>query len=210
MLTRIKQGVLLIITVLIVSACATRTTDIHRVVLDENMSYVLQPIPNHLMNTGIQALFTVKQQGKEKQFLIQVEMTKSHLLVSGMTIEGLSLFNLDWHTAKGKVNYDQKIAIEPLRVLAELQLVLWPVDAISQGLKQGSQEIISQTHREISSANAVIYQIEQQAKISHLINLKHNYSIVIEELERWQLAEDKSVENGQEQRLEQEKVETQL
>jgi len=214
-LTKIKQGLLLICAVFTIGGCATRVTDVHRVVLDENISYVLQPIPEHLINTGIQALFTVKQlktkqQGEEKQLLIQVEMTKSHLLMSGMTVEGLSLFNLDWHIASGTVNYDQKITIEPLRVLAELQLVLWPVEAISQGLQQGSQKTIAENHREIVSSNTVIYQIKQHAKTSHLVNLKQNYSIMIEELERWQLTEENGVDNKQAQHLEQKPLDRHL
>ena len=139
---RIKQSVLLLCVVLFVSACATRAVNIHRVILDDNIGYVLQPIPETLLPTGIQALFTVKQlkvkqQGKENQFLMQVEMTQSHLLISGMTVEGLSLFTLDWHTKLGTLTYDKKIAIEPLRILAELQLVLWPLADISQGLERG-------------------------------------------------------------------------
>jgi len=93
---RIKPSLLLLCASFIISACATRAINIHRVLLDDHIGYVLQPIPENLMNTGIQAFFKVKQQGKENQFLIQVEMSQSHLLVSGMTVEGLSLFTLDW------------------------------------------------------------------------------------------------------------------
>lgn len=171
--------------------------------LDEDISYVLQPIPENLVNTGIQSLFTVKQQGKENQFLMQVEMTQSRLLVSGMTVEGLSLFTLEWHTILGALSYDKKIAIEPLRILAELQLVLWPLAEISQGLERGKLKVITQSHREIKSANEIVYQIKQQANISHLVNLKQHYSIAIEELERWQL----SAENGSDKTLEQDIVE---
>jgi len=201
---RIKSYFLLVCATFILNACATRALNIHRVLLDDNIGYVLQPIPENLMNTGIQALFTVKQlklkhQGKENQFVVQVEMTQSHLLVSGMTVEGISLFTLDWHTKLGTLSYDKKIAIEPLRVLAELQLVLWPLDDVAQGLERAKMNPITETYREISSANEVIYQIKQQSNASHLINLKKNYSIEIEELDRWQL----SVENGSDNKLEQ-------
>jgi len=210
-LTKIKQvklTLLLLCTAFIVSACATRAINIHRVMLGDNIDYVLQPIPDNLINTGIQALFTVKeikvkQQGEEKQFLMQVEMTESHLLVSGMTVEGLSLFTLDWHTKLGTLSYDNKIAIEPLRILAELQLVLWPLADISQGLEQSKMTIKTQGHREIISGNEVIYQIKQQENISHLLNLKQHYSIVIEELERWQLSAEHDSYKELEQRIEQ-------
>jgi len=195
-LARMKQSVLLLCVVFMVTACATRMNNVHRITLDEHINYVLQPIPENLLNTGIQALFTVKQlkakqKDKENQFLIQVEMTRSHLLISGMTLEGLSLFTLDWHTELGTLNYDNKIAIEPLRILAELQLVLWPITDISEGLESGKLNVITQNHREISSVNGVVYQIKQQANTSHLVNLKQHYSIAIEELERWQLSAEK-------------------
>lgn len=196
MLTIIKQsrvGVLLLSAMLIVSACATRIDNVHRVMLDDNIGYVLQPIPEHLINTGIQALFSVKQQGKDKQFLMQVEMTSSHLLLSAITVEGLSLFNLDWHTQLGTLTYDKKIAIEPLRVLAELQLVLWPVIDITQGLEQAKIKIVTDNYREINSEDDLIYQIKQQGSISYMTNVQQNYLLVIEELERWQLLEENSV-----------------
>jgi len=198
-LTKIRQSILLLFTVLIVSACANRMNNVHRIMLDDNITYVLQPIPENLMNTGIQALFTVKQlknnqQGKENQFLMQVEMSQSHLLVSGMTVEGLSLFTLDWNAELNTLNFDKKIAIEPERILAELQLVLWPLVDIAQGLEQANMTIASNNHREISSTDEIIYQIKQQDNISHLVNLKQNYSLVIEELERWQLSDESSSE----------------
>ena len=149
-----------------------------------------QPIPSYLIDTGIQALFSVKQQGKEDKFLMQVEMTASHLLMSGMTVEGLSLFSLDWNTSLNTITYDKKIAIEPLRVLAELQLVLWSVDDISHGLKQAKMIRISQNQRELMSETDVIYKINQRGNVSKLVNLKQNYSIKIEELDRWQLTDE--------------------
>ncbi len=195
-LAKINQYLLLLCTVVIISACATRVDNVHRVILDNGITYVLQPIPNKLINTGIQALFTVKQQGKKNQFLMQVEMTQSQLLISGMTVEGLSLFTFDWQTQLGTLNYDKKIAIEPLRVLAELQLVLWPLADIAQGLEGAEMKVITKRHREISSAQGIIYQIKQQANISHLINLKQHYSITIAELERWQLTKESSANNN--------------
>jgi len=207
---------------LIISACATRVDNVHRIELDDNIAYVLQPIPENLINTGIQALFTlnqrkvnqrkvnqlkVKQHATEKQFLMQVEMTQSHLLASGMTIEGLSLFTLDWNTKLNTLSYDKKIAIEPLRVLAELQLVLWPIADISQGLEQAKMTVITKNHREISSANEVVYQVKQQANISHLVNLKQNYSITVEELDRWQLSEQSYSEPKVEQGIKLDRVE---
>lgn len=205
-LARVKTNILLLCAVFIVSACTTRMDNVHRIMLDDNITYVLQPIPENLINTGIQALFTVKQlkikqQGKENQFLMQVEMTQSHLLISGMTAEGLSLFSLDWNTALNTLSYDNKIAIEPLRILAELQLVLWPLADIAQGLEHAKMKVITKSHREISSAQGITYQIKQLANISHLINLKQHYSITIEELDRWQLTEEISLDNNHSEKV---------
>ena len=91
----------------------------------------------------------------------------------------------------GTLVYDKKIAIDPLRVLAELQLVLWPSSDVAQGLEQGQLKVLSVTYREISSNNDVIYQIKQQDNISQLTNVKADYSIVIEELDRWSLLDEK-------------------
>lgn len=208
---KVNQYILLVCAALMVSGCAMHMDNVHRVNLDDDIAYILQPIPETLVNTGIQAVFTLKQQkkqekpqgkqqGKESQFMIQVEMTSCRLLVSGFTIEGLSLFSLDWHTELGTLVYDKKIAIDPLRVLAELQLVLWPSSDVTQGLEQGTLKVLSVNYREISSNNDVIYQIKQQDNISQLVNVKAGYSIEIKELDRWSLSEtklnEKSDRNG--------------
>ncbi|NRA73083.1 MAG: DUF3261 domain-containing protein [Gammaproteobacteria bacterium] len=196
---KVNQYILLVCVALMVSGCAVRMDNVHRVSLDDDITYILQPIPETLTNTGIQALFKFKQgsqQGKAKQFMIQVEMTASRLLVSAYTVEGFSLFTLDWHTDVGTLVYDKKIAIDPLRVLAELQLVLWPSSDVAQGLEQGQLKVLSVTYREISSNNDVIYQIKQQDNISQLTNVKADYSIVIEELDRWSLLDEKLDTNG--------------
>jgi len=204
-LTRIKQSnvlpqtlltrtlfkvIVLICTVTMITSCATHVDNVHRIKLDDNIAYVLQPIPDSLLNTSILASFTVKQQGKENQFLMQVEMTATRLLISGMTVEGLSLFSLDWHTELGTLDYDKIIEIDPQRVLAELQLSLWPVRSVSQGLTVGKLAVDKHNMREISALGEVIYQIKIHGKNSQLVNLKHNYSIVVEELERWKLTEE--------------------
>lgn len=215
LLAKVNQYILLVCAALMVSGCAVHMDNVHRVDLDDDIAYILQPIPETLVNTGIQALFKLKQQGKqqnaqkstEQEFLIQVEMTSSRILVSGFTIEGLSLFSLDWHTELGTLVYDKKIAIDPLRVLAELQLVLWPSSNVSQGLEQGQLKVLSVNYREISSNNSVIYQIKEQDNISQLVNVKAGYSIVIEELERWSLSDEKSDKNGSENELTADKVE---
>lgn len=182
-----KLGVLLC-AIFIISACATHVVNVQQVALDDNINYLLQPIPENLMNTGIQTLFKVRQQDEIHQFIMQVEMTQSSLFVSAITPEGLSLFNLDWNLKLNTLNYDNKIAIDPLRVLAELQFVLWPLSEVAKGLEQAKVKSITDNHREISSMNGVVYQIKQQGNVSYLNNLKKNYLIEIEELERWQLS----------------------
>lgn len=187
LLATIKQGILLICTVLIVTACAHSVHNAHRVMLDDNIGYVLQPIPENLINTGIQALFQVKQQGLEKQFLMQIEMTSSSLLISGMTVEGLSLFTLDWQIDSGQLSLDKNIAIEPLRILAELQFVLWPISEIALGLEQASIATTKVNTREISIAGDILYKINHNENITHLINIKQDYTLIIKELERWNI-----------------------
>ncbi|RHW75798.1 DUF3261 domain-containing protein [Colwellia sp. RSH04] len=185
-LKQMKRGILLLCTLAFISACVSQLNNVHQVQLDDNITYVLQPIPEELINTGILASFSVNQQGKEEQLLMQVEMSPSRLLISGMTVEGLSLFSLDWHTSLGTLNIDKKIVIEPLRILAELQLALWPSTSISQGLAQG-QLHVKENKREITAAGEVIYQITVNENNSELINLKQNYTIAVDEIERWLL-----------------------
>lgn len=185
-LTRLKKSLLLLCTLALISACASQLNNVHSVQLDDNITYVLQPIPKALVNTGILASFTVNQQGKEEQLLMQVEMSQTRLLLSGMTVEGLSLFSLDWQSSLGTLSVDKKIAIEPQRILAELQLALWPESLIAKGLKQGEFSV-NKEQRMLSALGEVIYQITANDGSSLVMNIKQDYSVAVEEIERWQL-----------------------
>ncbi len=180
------RNILLLCTIAFITSCASQQNNVHRVQLDDNITYVLQPVPDVLINTGILASVTVKRLGEEHQHLIQVEMSPSRILISGMTIEGVSLFSLDWHTELEQLNIDKKITTDPQRILAELQLALWPTSSIYQGLEQG-QLNVKENNRELTALGEVIYQINTKEKHSQLINLKQNYSIAVQELERWVL-----------------------
>ncbi len=180
------RNILLLCTIAFITSCASQQNNVHRVQLDDNITYVLQPVPDVLINTGILASVTVKRLGEEHQHLIQVEMSPSRILISGMTIEGVSLFSLDWHTELEQLNIDKKITTDPQRILAELQLALWPTSSLYQGLEQG-QLNVKENNRELTALGEVIYQINTKEKHSQLINLKQNYSIAVQELERWVL-----------------------
>jgi hypothetical protein len=170
------------------SGCASRLQTFDSVILSESIHYRLQPIPKILTHTGIQALFKVqKKNSEEKSFLIHLEMNESHLLISAMTLEGFSLFSLDWNILLGTLNHDNKTGINPLRVLAELQLVLWPLKSVLQGLNQGILTNSITNERFIHADKTLIYHIKQHDTLYSLYHHQQDYSIKIKELERWKL-----------------------
>lgn len=186
---QVRYYLALLLALFLLNACAAQSLMVHKVMLADTLNYSLQPIPKELANTGILALFTLQQQGTKHEFLLQVEITPQQMLMSGMTVEGLSLFNLAWEPDSSSLDYDHKIAIEPRRVLAELQLMLWPSAAIITGLAPAKLTITAENNRAISTASGTIYVINQQGNSTQLKNLKQGYAITVKELERWSLAE---------------------
>lgn len=181
---------------LLLTACAGKINNIHTVALDNNINYTLQAIPESLVNVGLLSHFEVKQPGKNNTFLMQVEFTQTKILISGMTAEGLSLFNISWDNQEAVLDYTKSIDIDPKRILAELQLVLWPSDLISQGLAK-AKLIATPDSKRVMIDGSLVYDITEQDKINKLINLKQKYSITITTLERWRLSDDNNAKNHQ-------------
>ena len=185
-------------------SCASKPTLVNVVELTPTLNYRLQAVPSALVNKGIQSLFTIEHEQSDKKILIQVEMTANNILVSGMTLEGFSLFTIDWNEQTNSVVIDNFISIDPLRILAELQLSLWPVRTVNQGLSSAVMTSsamlgIADIERKIIQDSVVLYSIKQVNKITTLNNKQQDYSLKIEELDRWTLSTKHAEKPSQEQ-----------
>jgi hypothetical protein len=179
-----------------VVSCANKPIETNAVALSNTVNYQLQPVPELLVNKGIQALLEIKHNKSDEQVLIQVEMTSDNILVSGMTVEGFSLFNIEWQVNTNLAVVDKVISIDPLRILAELQLSLWPVDVINQGLSsaliintQGLKQTAHTKQRTVLQGKTVLYTITQNNNVMILLNKQQDYALTIKELARWELSE---------------------
>jgi hypothetical protein len=137
-ITMLTPKLMQLISVMFISlwvvSCVNKPIETNAVALSDTVSYQLQPVPELFVNKGIQALLEINHNKSDEQVLLQVEMTSDNILVSGMTVEGFSLFNIEWQVNTNRAVVDKVISIDPLRILAELQLSLWPLDVINQGL----------------------------------------------------------------------------
>lgn len=169
--------------------CTSTVNDNQSVKLSGDISYRLQAVKNENINTGELVHIVVDMGNEQRQFLVQIEITDSTLTLSGMSAEGVSLFLLTWHLASNQIQSKVyfPVDLDPLRVLAELQLSRWPVTDVDIGLQGATVIQASSNTRKIVTKNETIYVIEQKDGKWLLSNLLANYEISITPLEQWKL-----------------------
>jgi hypothetical protein len=195
----IQLKTMLIISLILLSACASQQINNTKTDLTDKAFYLLQPVPQALENTGIQAIFNVKHKGENQQLIIQVEFTQENMIASGVTIEGLSLFSVNWHTKSNIIDFESKIELSPLTMLAQLQFALWPITSVNNGLhgammheivhqdKQKEHKQSAVNEKTITTNDQLLYRLSQQSKKTIIINEQKNYQLHITELERWKI-----------------------
>jgi len=178
---------LLLCCLLLVTSCTNQRIIALKLPLAGNAYYLLQPIPASLNNRGLQATFTISHQNKEQELLVQAEFNQSRMVVSGMTLEGLTLFTISWQDSSNIIDFESKIDIEPLRMLAEMQFSLWPIADVANGLKNALIKELSGNTKEISVNDVILYQLSQDNNLTHIINNQQHYQLIINELARWKI-----------------------
>lgn len=174
---------------LLINGCAIPVKINKAVSLTAGIEYELQPVPDELINTGNTALLTIKRDQKEHQLLVQMEISDQTLIMAGSSVEGLSLFLLKWTFDEEEIEVKKylPISLEPLRVLAELQLTRWPLPSIKSGLTGAILIDNVSRSRKLLVEDQLVYQIDFNNNSIILQNLEAPYTLSIKQLEQWKL-----------------------
>ncbi len=179
---------LIISCILLLSSCASQIEGQIKVTLQPGVDYYPQLMPKSEQHYGELSRFVVKKNNQQHQLLVQTESNAENISVVGMSVEGMTLFTLTWYSLEDRLLTKKNIPIdlEPLRILAEMQLVKWPVAVIAQGLVGASIEEKSSGDRIITNLQGeVIYKIDHSGNNIVINNLSQGYIIEIERLEKW-------------------------
>lgn len=82
----------------------------------------------------IEQQLTAHWAGKDKSMLVVLELDAAHIAMAGLSNDGLSLFNLtyDGHKVVSDKSPLLPESVEPQLIIADLQLVYWPVAALQK------------------------------------------------------------------------------
>jgi len=212
---RLNRLIVLLISLAVLTSCSTITRhNNNQVMLGEGVSLTLTPAPSSLLNVGFltQVNGTAgnidnKNNGVKEstvnhyEMLMQTEISTAVLTMVGMTANGLELFQLQWQAEQpivvNRSAMASKIKVEYL--LADFQLVHWPIDRLNQQLKGAivSEQLGPQARRQTRQIRAdgqTIISIEYHyepdvrtpSKISLTNHLRH-YQFSLKTLDKWKL-----------------------
>lgn len=137
-------------------------------------------------------LQTVEAQGPEKTFtfLCALELSGQNIAMAGLTVDGLSLFNIayDGRTLKQEKSPLLLETIDAQYILKDLQFAYWPVDALRKILPVG-------WHIETTAHTRALYRGDEKISVARypanaapwpesveLINYRYGYRLQIKTL----------------------------
>lgn len=179
--------VILVITLLV--GCSTTNQSFNTVPLSSGLVYRIQPIPEQLKQKGQLVHMRIDAKEKSRELLVQSEIYTDSIIMTGMTIEGISLFSIEWNYLNSRYDFNKTLPIdvEPRRFLAEYQLSNWSESAINTGLINGSYAVVQDNSWVIKNGNKVAYRIERGSKGAAISNIEAGYKIYIKLIQQWSL-----------------------
>ena len=155
-----------IFVLLMFPACAVLEPNKRSVLIGPRVFFILQPPDRGPEFNALQKVSISSQSGQHEDFLVAVENDRVSFRLAlfdsfGQTLLTLRLDDADIATS---VRVPLGPNLDPRRILGLIQLSLWPVDALRQGLGEGERLLEKSSRREIWKYDKVILQIETEGK----------------------------------------------
>lgn len=185
-----KSGIkklVIILSFLLVSSCASVKRSSDPVWIDKFSSFALQPVPEELSGRSMMQKLTITSTKGNHELLIQTELLSKQINMVGFSVSGLVLFQLHWQ-APSQVIVETKIDIEGVDaavLLAYFQMSNWPVKEVAFGLK-GMEARVSPKNdkvRHFFRNQELIFSLTKNSDITLLEHYRDKYRIEIETLE---------------------------
>ncbi|MFT4927639.1 MAG: hypothetical protein ACI8WB_003752 [Phenylobacterium sp.] len=201
---RVKQSLfslllsLMLLSLLLAGCAVTPKARLSTVALSEHASYQLTAAPASLVGQGFLTLVKGRHGDNDYEFIVQVELNKNSIVMVGTTANGVSLFELVWYQDK-PFELNQSILAKGIEVeymLADFQLVHWPMAVINQQLR-GATINGYDSHRVVSVSGGdnlshgengkKIIDIDYQPSVTSFAHHLRDYQLSITTLEKWSL-----------------------
>jgi hypothetical protein len=126
--------------------------------------------------------------GREETLLCVLELDSRRIAMAGLTQDGLSLFNLtyDGKTLEADKNPLVPETLVPELIVADLQLVYWPLDSVRKQLPKGLKLEAGPGIRRLSDDGKPLTEIHYLSadgawpKAAELLNLQYHYRLTIQ------------------------------
>ncbi|NQZ08540.1 MAG: DUF3261 domain-containing protein [Algicola sp.] len=185
---------LLLLLLLLLSSCASNlsgpTTQPNAVALSDNSQYTLAKTPASMVGQGYLSLVTGGYEDSSYELLVQVELNRDNIVMVGTTVNGIELFELVWFDHKPWQLKQSPLAktIKPEYLLADFQLVHWPLPSINEhlkGAKMTQNETNAVRERVVKQGEQPIITITSQAQQTTFEQHSRRYRLNIKILETW-------------------------
>lgn len=174
---------------LLLSGCMSRAiVDSTLVSLSQHSHYQLSPPPASMVGQGFLTLVKGRHQQNDYELLIQVELHADSMVMVGTTTTGMSLFEVVWHQHQPAQLQQSMLAkdIEVNYLLADFQLVHWPLALINQQLRNATVEGAAD-QRLIQHQQQKIIEIDYQPTIINFTHHLRDYQLTLTILQQWNL-----------------------
>lgn len=167
------------------------------IALTDSSHLQLSPSPASLTGRGFLSLVKGKHQQQDYQLLVQVELSQDRIVMVGTTVNGMELFELLWFPDRPYQLKQSTLAkeIKVAYLLADFQLVHWPVASLNQYLQgalviespDGKKRVIKQGKQPLITIQYQTKALNQSKAHSDVTVQNHHrqYTVSIKTLEKW-------------------------
>jgi hypothetical protein len=130
--------------------------------------------------------------GSRETLLCVLELDSQHIAMAGLTQDGLSLFNLSYDGKKLEADKNPLVpeTLVPEMIIADLQLVYWPLDSLQKLLPKGLKLEAGPGFRRLSEQGRPLVEVRylSQEDLNHegawpkeveLTHLQYHYKLTI-------------------------------
>lgn len=140
---------------------------------------------------------TAQWPGREESLLCILELDNQRIAMAGLTTDGLSLFNLSYDGQRLQSDKTplMPVSVAPERIIADLQLVYWPLASLTKILPRHWRLETANSHRRLYFNDGLRVEVRYRStdvmwpKIVELINHEYNYRLYIETISYETLSE---------------------
>ena len=188
MIKRLVFGDIAFVIFLVMTACTQNVVPpVKQVNIASNLEFSLLPPESFGQSLSVLQSLELQYKGKTKQLLAQLEITPKKITFVGLSPMGNRLFTVLWagqnfsdeHLLKN-IRDEWPLPFEPKRILADVQLALWPNIPTQNGIKI-RETALPKMIREILRSDLKEYPI---MRITYETRPFWQGLIVIEHLER--------------------------